>query len=736
MKYAQIVVFRKLGAFDSELTYKTIQSCQIGSFVEVPFMNHFLKGVVVGLTDTLSPELSDEKIKPVHQVLAIPPLGGQSVQLARFIAAYYQTSVTRAFRLFLPAALWKGKLAPPVRMLYRIKEDSPDLRGEKQKQTFEAVRQSQPADPENLKLMDGFSAASLKTLLKKGVIEETAESLYPFFDPKAFDFKSFSKTLTADQEEVLQKIREADRPVLLHGITSSGKTEIYLREIIRTVQAGKQAILLVPEIALTPQTVCYFKDFLNDRIAVFHSKLSDGERLKEWWKVKTGYAPLVIGSRSAVFAPVSNLGLVILDEEHEWTYKQESTPYYQTQRVAEEMGKLWGATLIFGSATPSAESYYKAETGGYVYLTLKERIHQEELPAIHLVDLRDEFKKRNFSVFSLMLQQKIKERLENKEQVILFVNQRGLASAVVCRDCGYTELCPHCDIALKLHRNSKVSHVSCLVARELTRPETRDTLVCHYCNYSKAPELVCPECRSPYIKHVGVGTQRVEEEVKRLFPQARVVRADRDTTQGKAGFDPIYHDFRDGCYDILIGTQMIAKGLDFSNVSLIGIVLADIGLHRPDFRSSERLFQVLTQVAGRCGRRGKRGEVVLQTYNPDHPTLKKAASHDYTDFIEEELKQRKSLGYPPFNRMVKFTVTGQDETKLSARIQQEQEVLEDIFKLNKLDVKIVSAPALLPKMANRYYYHVLLRAENPTIVFDHWKPPKGWRIDVDPVHTT
>lgn len=262
-----------------------------------------------------------------------------------------------------------------------------------------------------------------------------------------------------------------------------------------------------------------------------------------------------------------------------------------------------------------------------------------------------------------------------------------------------------------------------------------DRLVCHYCTFTKAPEIVCPECSSPYIKHIGVGTQRVEEEMARLFPQARVVRADRDTTQTKEGFKTIYQDFLKHDYDVLIGTQMVAKGLDFSNVSLIGIVLADIGLHRPDFRASERLFQILTQVAGRCGRGEKVGEVVLQTYNPEHPTIKMAADYQYTDFMERELKVRAQLNYPPFNRMVKFTVVGSDPKKLSEHIQQEQEVLEDIFKTNQLEVKILSAPALIPKIADRYYYHVLLRSSDPSIVFKHWKVPRGWRIDVDPVNT-
>ncbi len=735
MKYAQVIVFRKMGEFKNELTYQVTGPCAVGAFVEVPFMKRFLKGVVTGLSGQPPSDMPADKIKPVRRALAAPALHPRSIELARFIAGYYKTSLARALRLFLPAAFWKGKVEAPVRVFYKAEEKEPVLRGDKQKMIFEKIRSAGRVSADELKKTNGFSSASLKTLLKKGVVSETAEPLYKPFDPRAFSLKPFSKTLTPEQAAALNTIEKANRPVLLHGVTSSGKTEIYLREIMTTVQSGRQVILLVPEIALTPQTVRYFKDFLGSHIAVFHSKLSDGERLAEWWKVKTGHAALVIGSRSAIFAPVSDAGLVILDEEHEWTYKQESTPYYRTQRVAEEMKKLWGAKLIFGSATPSAESYHKARAGEYQYLTLKERIHQADLPAIHVADLREEFKKKNFSIFSYLLQKKIKERLDRGEQTILFVNQRGLANAVVCRDCGYTEKCPYCDIALKLHRNvvfrnSRLDRASSYDSRYA------DQLVCHYCNFSKAPELVCPECRSPYIKHVGVGTQRVEEEVKRMFPQARAARADKDTTRHKAGFEPIYRDFREGRYDILIGTQMIAKGLDFPGVTLIGIVLADIGLHRPDFRSSERLFQVLTQVAGRCGRRGERGEVVLQTYNPGHPTLKKAAEYAYTDFIENELKQRQSLGYPPFSRMIKFTVTGRDEKKLSAYIRQEQEVLEDIFKTNDLDVTIVSAPALIPKMSNRYYYHVLLRSEKPGIVFKHWKPPKGWRIDVDPVHTT
>ncbi len=764
MKYAQIVVFRKLGEFDNELTYKVPDSLvsvlHVGSFVEVPFRSFSLKGVVVEISDILSETLDISKIKEISSVINNILLHPKHIETARFIAGFYHTSMSRSVRLFLPRQIWNGKLDVPTATYYRISELDVILRGDKQKLIFDMIHRSGGViSQSDLKSADGYSSASLKSLLKKGVIEEFNELFFKKFEPKKNILKEPYKVLTSDQKSALNSIFSSKKPILLHGVTGSGKTEIYLRQILDTVKKGKQVILLVPEIALTPQMINYFKEFFGDHIALFHSKLTESARTKEWWKVKSGNAPLVIGSRSAIFAPVTNLGLIIMDEEHEWTYKQESTPYYLTHRVAEEMKRIWDATLILGSATPMAESYQKARVGEYQYLDLKERIHRNDMPKIHIIDLREEFKKKNFSIFSQLLQNKIKERLENKEQIILFVNQRGMANAVVCRDCGYTSKCPNCDISLKLHRyygyetkNSKLE--TCLPvgkarnSKEILnskfeirnkseiRNQKSEMLVCHYCGFTKEPELICPECRSPYIKHVGVGTQRVEQEMKRMFPSARTVRADKDTTQKGDGFASIYKDFLEHKYDVLIGTQMIAKGLDFSNVSLIGIILADIGLHIPDFRSSERLFQILTQVSGRCGRGEIAGEVILQTYNPEHPTIQKAASYEYEEFIENELKMRSQLGYPPFNRMIKFTVVGVDKNKLSEHIKIEQEILEDIFKVNDLSVKIVSAPSMVPKMANRYYYHVLLRAENPSMVFKYWKPPRGWRVDVDPVHTT
>ncbi len=736
MSYAQVIVFKKLGEFDDSLTYRIPKSLESsvkeGSFVEFPFRERKGQGIVASIVENIPAGVPEEKIRELNAVVRTDGIHPNHLKLARFIASYYRTSEARSLRLMVPKGLWEGAFEEPKTILVgSVAGITTPPRGKKAQKILEILSQAGgPLPLEGLKEQSGgFTADTLTRLVELGMVQKSEAPFFAPFDPKSAVLKESDKQLTPEQEEALAQIRSSDKPMLLLGVTGSGKTELYLRLIHETVRQGKQAILLVPEIALTPQTIGYFRQSFGDAIALFHSKLSEGERLKMWWKVRTGSAALVIGSRSAVFAPVSNLGLVILDEEHEWTYKQESAPYYRTHRIAEEMAKLWGSKLVFGSATPSAESFQKTSSGEYGIVRLLDRIQKTEMPLIHLVDLREEFKKRNFSVFSLLLQNKIRDRLAKNEQVILFVNQRGLANAVVCRDCGYTEKCPRCDIALKYHRFYQNSGFR-------SQNSAADRLVCHYCQFEKAPDLLCPECRSPYIKHVGVGTQRVEEEVKKMFPKARVVRADKDTTDGKTGFEPIYHDFLEKKFDILVGTQMVAKGLDFGNVSLIGIVLADVGLHQPDFRSSERLYQILTQVSGRCGRRGDRGEVVLQTYNPTHPTIRMAAEQRYPEFIESELRHRQAFGYPPYSRMIKFTVVGSDVGKLSKHIVAEREIIEDVAKANALPVTVASAPASIPKMADRYYYHVLIRSERPEILLDHWKIPKGWRIDVDPVHTT
>jgi len=662
MKYAHVAILKKPGAFDAPLTYSIPESLsealKVGTGVEVLLKDSKCRGIVVKCVDESGLEAEVKPIESILEELTIDPL---HVELAKKMAIYYQCSLLRALKLMLPNHLWKGT---GKRILKKFKEEK------------EAVPSS-----------DSFPRQPL------------------------------DHQLTSQQQEALKKMQQAKKPILLHGVTGSGKTELYLRLILETVQSGRQAILLLPEIGLTSQMEAYFSRYFGESLAIFHSKLSNGERLKNWLKVKTGQARFMLGSRSAIFAPAAEVGLIILDEEHEWTYKQESSPYYQTHHVAHMLRDLTNCKVLFGTATPRLETYHKAKQGIYEYVQLPERINQKAMPTIQVVDLRDEFKKKNYSIFSTALYQKIKDRLEKKEQMILFVNQRGMARAVVCRDCGHTLQCPDCEVSLKLHDLGQA------------------TLICHYCGFQCAPSLSCPTCQSVNIRHVGVGTQRVEKELHKAFPGIRVIRADKDSTSDKQGFSPIYHAFKNGEYDVMVGTQMVAKGHDFANVTLIGIILADIGLHIPDFRSHERLFHLLTQVSGRAGRAEVTGEVVLQTYQPDHHAIQLASEYNYEQFAGQELKFREKLGYPPFGQMVKFTVLGQDLEKLKIHLQVEKEVMEDISKSQKIPLKILYAPAMIPRMGLYFYYHVLVRSDDLSELFEHWKVPKKWRVDIDPVHT-
>lgn len=666
MSYARVNIFKAPGEFDRPLTYRIPQSMTeeilVGRGVRVVLRDRKARGIVVGMDRD---PVIGTRILDIEEVIPELSLEPAVISLAQKISDYYKCSLLRALRLFVPKVLWQGT-------------------GKR------LLRQVEKAD-------------------------------YQPVDMRKFPLVPLEHELSRQQQEAVRMLDVETRPILLHGVTGSGKTEIYLRAILKTVNEGKQAILLVPEIALTPQMISYFEQYFGSHMALFHSRLSDGEKLHEWFKVKSGYAPLVIGSRSAIFAPVKMPGIIIVDEEHEWTYKQESAPYYETHRVAEMIRESTGCRLIFGTATPRLETYYKTEEGEYAKIRLADRVNQSALPAIQVVDLREEFRMRNFSIFSRPLYTAIQDRLNKKEQVILFVNQRGMARALLCRDCGKSLECPRCEVSMTLHGGSF---------------GTPQHLLCHYCSCRSPLPVQCPQCGSVNIRHAGVGTERVEEELFRHFPQARTVRADKDTTSDKLGFSPIYEAFKNCQYDILVGTQMIAKGLDFPGVTLIGVMLADIGLHVPDFRSHERLFQLITQVSGRAGRGDSKGQVILQTYNPGHPAIRLAASYAYEEFAKNELAFRKRLDYPPFGHLVKFVITGTDPGKLSEHVRLEKEVLEDILKVNGLKATLITAPALIPKIGETYYYHLLIKSPEPSGIFEYWQPPKGWRADVDPVHTT
>ncbi|MEK7146553.1 MAG: primosomal protein N' [Patescibacteria group bacterium] len=520
--------------------------------------------------------------------------------------------------------------------------------------------------------------------------------------------------LNEAQERVVDDFAKETRPALLFGITGSGKTEVYKKIIQQKINEGKQALLLVPEISLTPQLFSQFEN-LGFRVEVIHSQISDSEKAKIWQAVRKGEVNLVIGSRSALFCPFKKLGALIMDEEHEWTYKQEQNPRYHARDVAYKMAELTAAQFLMGSATPSLESMCAARENKIALYELPERIDATPLPKVQVVDMREELKGGNFSMLSDPLEQKISSRLAKGEQVILFLNRRGSASATVCRDCGYAMECPNCDAKLT-HHSGRYDQPS---------------LVCHHCGRIEKVPSNCPECQGVRIRHFGGGTEKLEVEIKNRFPLARVSRADKDTMSKKDSFKDLHRDLLADQIDILIGTQMIGKGFDLPKVTLVGVILADIGLHIPDFRASERCFQLITQVAGRAGRRKEQGEVVLQTYSPEHVVIQKSKDHDYLGFYEQEICSRREFNAPPFHKLIKLTYSHADANfckKTALALHQ---------KLEMENYEITVAPALMTRRLKKNHWNILIQGPNPELLIKKCSQEdlKGWRIDVNPVHT-
>ncbi len=543
------------------------------------------------------------------------------------------------------------------------------------------------------------SSAVIRNLEEKGLVRREKRSRLPGF----FDYDPRSQVqelqLTEEQSSALQEIkkdicRKNRASFLVHGVTGSGKTELYLQAIEETVKFGRQAIMMVPEIALTPQVIDAFKIRFADRIAVLHSMLTPGEKKQQLKRICDREADVIIGTRSAVFAPCDDLGLIIIDEEHEHTYKQEENPKYITQEVAHKRADQNDSVLIVGSATPSLETYYYAKAGRYKILQLKERINKQDLPRVIIVDQREENKKGNKHILSEALLLGIQERLAKNEQCLLFLNRRGYASFVNCRSCGHVFRCPHCDISLTMHRYER-------------------SLKCHYCGYSMPQPYNCPQCGSSDILNYGLGTQKLEKEVRELFPQAAVLRMDSDTMRHKGSQDQLYRQFRSGQADILIGTQMIAKGFHFPEVTLVGVVSADVILNLPDFRAAERTFQLLTQVSGRAGRGSRPGEVVIQTYNPEHYAIRLAASQDYSGFVSYELRMRKMLAYPPFTTLARIIIQGTDESEVNQESLKLSTILQKMITngYEGLIELIGPAPAPLSKLKDNYRWHFLLKGK-------------------------
>ncbi len=609
-----------------------------------------------------------------------------------------------------------------------------ESRAKKQGALLAAIAEDVNGGAERAELTSRFGASSpaLTALEKRGLI--VTEQVRVERDPlagKAFQL-TYAPELTADQqaawEEISRAIDRQNRPAafLLFGVTGSGKTEIYLRALEKVVAAGKRGIVLVPEIALTPQTIQRFSGRFPGRVAVLHSHLSPGEQFDEWWRIREGMFDVVIGSRGAVFAPQPDVGLIVLDEEHEWTYKQqEQQPHFHAREVAVKRAEISGATLILGSATPAIESFHKAMSGEYRLLELPGRIREShdggaasmgDLPKVQLVDMREELKSGNRSIFSRALHEGITSALKAEEQVILFLNRRGSSTFIQCRSCGYVARCRRCDASLTFHTE---------------RPQLR----CHQCNYRTSAPTRCPECWSQSIRYMGMGTERLEREVADAFPAAITLRWDRDVTRGKDAHESILRQFVDHEANILIGTQMLAKGLHLPRVTLVGVINADIGLYVPDFRSPERVFQIICQVAGRSGRGAAGGQVIIQTYKPEHYAIAAAATQDYRQFYEEEIARRLEVGLPPFTRLLRLVY--QHTNAGSARAEAERVARSLQEKLREWafpDTKLVGpAPAPYERIRGRYRWHIVIEGPEPQQLLDGLYLPEGWTVDVDPV---
>ena len=658
--YAKVIVDITHEKLDKVFEYRIpsdLESVlQIGMEVVVPFGkgNRETNGYVIGISEAC--EYDEEKVKEILRLaekrIAIE---GKLVALAGWMKEHYGGTMIQSLKTVLPIKKEEKKqIKRYVRLLLSQEEAIGKLEDYLKKnqkaraRALSALLDNGVLEYEFLIKKLSVSREVLRALEDQGVAQIESEHVFrnPIKDRKQ-EWKPVD--YTEEQQHAIDCFREnylkgEHKTYLLYGVTGSGKTEVYMEMIARVLRDGKQAIVLIPEIALTYQTVMRFYKRFGNRISILNSRMSNGERYDQMMRAKEGGVDVMIGPRSALFTPFPNLGLIVIDEEHEPTYKSEQIPRYHARETAIARAKLEGASVVLGSATPSLEAFYRAERGEYEILTLRERSRKQSLPTVHTVDLREELKAGNRSIISEKLHALIEDRLEKRQQTILFINRRGYAGFISCRACGHVVKCPHCDVSMTSHRGGK--------------------LVCHYCGYEEREDNVCPECGSKHIGGFRAGTQQIEELVKREFPKARVLRMDMDTTKEKDGHEKILETFANEEADILIGTQMIVKGHDFPNVTLVGILAADLSLFADDYRAGERTFQLLTQAAGRAGRGREKGEVVIQTYSPEHYAIQTAANQDYEAFYEEEIAYRKLMGYPPAEELLALLVAGEDEKLL------------------------------------------------------------------------
>lgn len=710
--WAQVVVDVRVASVDRVFHYAIPEALRgrltVGHRVFVPFGHRRrVEGFVVGLTDEPPPVGEVRAIEGL--VDALPAFTPADLAVARWMADYYMCLWVQALQCFLPpgTAVRRAKTVK-ARELAGYRLAVPPERAAEYAQAIAARAPRQAAVLGRLlaapdavlpaaELAREAGYGPLKALCERGLIAAATVRRLRRPDEGLEDaMGGGSVELTEAQRRAVEAAvaglnEPGGRTLLLHGVTGSGKTEVYLRIIAAALARGKGAILLVPDIALTPQTVGRFRARFQDGVAVLHSRLSDGERFDEWMRIRRGEAQVVVGARSAVFAPVQNLGVIIIDEEHESSYKQDETPRYHAREVAIKRAQAVGGLVVLGSATPSLEAYHAAQSGRMLYVPLPERVQQRPLPRAEVIDMREELLTGNRSLFSRALQAALADTLSRGEQAIMLLNRRGFAAFLLCRECGHVPRCKNCGVSLTYHQDP---------------PGLR----CHYCGYAARIPQTCPECGGIYLRPFGAGTQRVEQALSELFPSARIARLDRDTTARKGSHRRILSEFAARRIDVLVGTQMVAKGLDFPAVTLVGVVSADTALHFPDFRAAERTFQLLTQVAGRAGRGDQPGRVLLQTYSPDHYAIQAASRHDYQGFVDRELAYRRRAGYPPFTKVVRVLVTGDDEVAVAKAASAAAQVRVPA------GAQIVGpAPAPLSRLKGKTRWHVIVKGASPDV---------------------
>ena len=702
-KYAGVIVDISLEKLDRVFDYKIPAYLEgilhPGMQVWIPFGNgnRRIKGFVVSLSDTCSYE--EYKVKELLGVCeGAISVEGQLIELAAWMRERYGCTMNQAMKTVLPV---KNKVKEKTKVLVSLNIDKTavDEYAEKNKRAKARIRVLQTllekGTLEKDKLLEEASTtgATLKELQEAGLLSLQSETIYRL--PKIAREEKQEIILNQNQQTILDNFRQdfaegRCENYLLHGVTGSGKTEVYMGMLENVLNSGKQAIVLIPEIALTFQTVMRFYGRFGDKVSVIHSKMSAGERYDQMERAKRGEISIMIGPRSAVFTPFSNLGMIIIDEEHEGSYKSETNPKYHAREVAKKRCEMSHASLVLGSATPSIESYFKASCGEYKLLKLPNRINDLNLAAVQVVDLRQELKEGNRSVISRALRKQMQEALDKNQQIMLFLNRRGHTGFISCRSCGHVLKCPHCDVSLTLHKDGRMR--------------------CHYCGYEQTTVKNCPECGSPYIGGFRAGTQAIEEVVRKEFPDAKILRMDMDTTRKKGSYEAILESFSKKEADILIGTQMIVKGHDFPAVTLVGVLLADLSLHASDYMAAERTFQLLTQAVGRAGRGNLPGNAVIQTYQPEHYAVQRAAAQDYEGFYDLEIAYRDLMSYPPMSGMLAMLLQGADEDILEA----ESEKIKTM--ILEMDIPLLRVtgptPAVISKISDIYRRVIYLKHED------------------------